>query len=128
MKNRLKVLVLSVANLRTGGADVTFLVYDGDEFNTLFTEANLPNLAPHRPGTGNADRGALIRDLAEGRATSVAPWPQVHSRSPTATLVQAKAVVAWNALQAAARASEHVVSIHPNYRSRWSVGQPLSRD
>lgn len=94
--------------------------FTGDEFNDLFTNATLDNLAPIGPPpsiTGSTSVDTRIRAIAESRGYVRRPLPAGALQWVSGRQMQPSAVDAWVALRDAARAAGYTLSLTSAYRS-----------
>ncbi len=94
--------------------------FTGDEFNQLFTEAELDNLAPIGPApsiTGDSTVDARIRSIGEDRGYIRRPLPEGPLTTADGLPLQPDAATAWRDLKAAAGAAGHTLVLRSAYRS-----------
>jgi D-alanyl-D-alanine carboxypeptidase len=94
--------------------------FTGNEFNQMFTEAELPNLAPIGPApsiTGTSSIDQRIRVIGEGRGYLRRPLPSGSLTTVGGFPMQPEAAEAWADLKAAARAAGHTLTLASAYRN-----------
>jgi len=94
--------------------------FTGDEFNQLFTEAELDNLAPIGPApsiTGDNTIDERIRSVGEDRGYIRRPLPAGPLATVDGLPIQPDAVTAWRNLKAAAQQAGHTLFLRSAYRS-----------
>ena len=115
----LAVLVVLSAPLSVSAAELP--QFSGDEFNDMFTNADLENLAPIGPApsiTGNASVDARIRAIAESRGYVRRPLPAGPLVSVGGgNLLQPTAATAWIELRDAAKQAGYTLILQSAYRS-----------
>lgn len=113
------VLVAIVVVVLPAAASDDLPDYTGPAFNELFAEADLPGLRATSPPsiTGNATTDSRIRSLAEGRGYRLRPVVSGTLSWADGQPLQPDAAVAWERLQAAARAAGHPIVLVSGYRS-----------
>ncbi|MCP4306916.1 MAG: hypothetical protein GY788_18965, partial [bacterium] len=104
--------------------------FTDDEFNDLFTNATLENLAPLEvpPAiTGNASVDQRIREIGEARGYVRRPLPAGQLTSVSGYPMQPSAVAAWKELKAAASQAGHTLLLRSAYRSHGTQVHILLR-
>ena len=94
--------------------------FTGNEFNQLFTEAELPNLAPIGPApsiTGTTSVDQRIREIGERRGYLRRPLPAGSLVGVGGFPMQPEAAEAWAELRSAARAAGHTLTLASAYRN-----------
>lgn len=97
--------------------------FSGDEFNQMFTEAPLENLAPigQAPSiTGIGSVDARIRTLGEARGYVRRPLPSGSLATVSGYPMQPDAAAAWRDLEAAARGAGHTLVLASAFRNHSS--------
>lgn len=117
------VSVSLVVSLAVPAAADELPQFTGDEFNQMFTEAPLENLAPIGPVpaiTGSASTDARIRTLGEARGYVRRPLPAGPLVYVSGYPMQPTAAAAWNDLKAAAKDAGHTLVLASAYRNHSS--------
>lgn len=94
--------------------------FTGDEFNQLFTGAELPNLAPIGPVpsiTGTTSVDERIRSIGQDRGYLRRPLPAGSLVGVSGFPMQPDAAEAWANLSAAAKAAGHTLTLASAYRN-----------
>ncbi len=113
-------LVVTILASGTAALAQELPVFTDDEFNDLFTNATLDNLAPIGPApamTGNGTVDARIRAVGEARGYVRRPLPAGPLASVSGLSMQPSAVAAWTELKTAATAEGHTLVLRSAYRS-----------
>ena len=114
------LLAVVVASPAVPAAAEELPEFTGNEFNQLFTEAELPNLAPIGTApsiTGTTSVDQRIRDIGEGRGYIRRPLAAGSLVNVSGFPMQPDAAAAWADLRAAAKAAGHTLTLASAYRN-----------
>jgi D-alanyl-D-alanine carboxypeptidase len=128
-----RAVVLALAVLLVSAAPINaeeLPEFTGDEFNQLFTEAELSNLAAIGPApaiTGTTSVDQRIREIGEDRGYIRRPLAAGSLVNVSGLPMQPEAAQAWAELRAAALAAGHTLTLASAYRNHTTQRYLLLR-